>query len=514
MIELLGAAIANLVQVKYLVPLFLGTLAGVIGGALPGVTITMTIIVALPFTFGLDPLQGLAAMAGLYVGGSAGGLVTAVLLGIPGTPSAIATTFDGHPMAKNGEPGRAIWLGIWASFFGGLLGGVFLIYTTKPLAEFALAFGPWEYFSLFVLALSMVAGLVEASLLKGLLSGLLGLVVTVLGNDPMLGAPRLTFGIEFLEGGIPFLPVLIGVFAFAQIMSDVEKHGRESAAAKAIDAAAKLTVSQLKVLKDILGRPFLLLWSAIVGVWIGVLPAIGGSAANIMSYDQAKKFSKRPEKFGTGIPEGIIASEAANNANVGGSLVTIMAFGIPGDAVTAVMLGALTVHGIQSGPLFISQHPDLAYGIFAAYILAHPIMVLILGVGARWALRIVTIPKSVLFPIVLVLCVIGAFAIDNSMSTVYVLLVFGVVGYLMVKAGLPLAPFILGVILGDQIEINLVRSIMTDPNPWLFVTRPISGGLLLAAVASVAFSLWQHRRTQRKLAAAQAAGEEEDLADF
>ena len=514
MIELLGAAIANLVQVKYLVPLFLGTLAGVIGGALPGVTITMTIIVALPFTFGLDPLQGLAAMAGLYVGGSAGGLVTAVLLGIPGTPSAIATTFDGHPMAKNGEPGRAIWLGIWASFFGGLLGGVFLIYTTKPLAEFALAFGPWEYFSLFVLALSMVAGLVEASLLKGLLSGLLGLVVTVLGNDPMLGAPRLTFGIEFLEGGIPFLPVLIGVFAFAQIMSDVEKHGRESAAAKAIDAAAKLTVSQLKVLKDILGRPFLLLWSAIVGVWIGVLPAIGGSAANIMSYDQAKKFSKRPEKFGTGIPEGIIASEAANNANVGGSLVTIMAFGIPGDAVTAVMLGALTVHGIQSGPLFISQHPDLAYGIFAAYILAHPIMVLILGVGARWALRIVTIPKSVLFPIVLVLCVIGAFAIDNSMSTVYVLLVFGVVGYLMVKAGLPLAPFILGVILGDQIEINLVRSIMTDPNPWLFVTRPISGGLLLAAVASVAFSLWQHRRTQRKLAAARAAGEEEDLADF
>ena len=515
MFELLGGALVHLMQVKYLLPLFLGTLAGVIGGALPGVTITMTIIVALPFTFGLDPLQGLAAMAGLYVGGSAGGLVTAVLLGIPGTPSAIATTFDGHPMAKNGEPGRAIWIGIWASFFGGLLGGVFLIFTTGPLAEFALAFGPWEYFSLFVLALSMVAGLVEASLLKGILSGMLGLVVTVLGNDPMLGAPRLTLGIPFLEGGIPFLPVLIGVFAFAQIMSDVEKHGRESAAAKAIDAAAKLTVSQLRVLKDILGRPFLLLWSSIVGVWIGVLPAIGGSAANIMSYDQAKKFSKHPEKFGSGIPEGIIASESANNANVGGSLVTIMAFGIPGDAVTAVMLGALTIHGIQSGPLFIKQHPDLAYGIFAAYILAHPIMVLILGIGARWALRIVTIPKSILFPIVLVLCVIGAYALDNSMSTVYVLLVFGVLGYLMVKAGLPLAPFILGVILGDQIEINMVRSIMTDSNLWLFVTRPISGGLLAAAVVSVVFSLWQHKRTQKKLAAAALEkAEDDDIADF
>ena len=514
MFELLGGALIHIMQVKYLLPLFLGTLAGVIGGALPGVTITMTIIVALPFTFGLDPLQGLAAMAGLYVGGSAGGLVTAVLLGIPGTPSTVATTFDGYPMGRKGEPGRALWLGIWGSFFGGMLGGVFLIFTTKPLAEFALAFGPWEYFSLFVLALSMVAGLVEASLVKALVSGFIGLIVTVLGNDPMLGGPRLTLGIPFLEGGIPFLPVLIGVFAFAQIMSEVEKSGGAGTMNQPVNSDANLKVSQLKVIWEILSRPFLLIWSAIIGVWIGVLPAIGGSAANIMAYDQAKKFSKHPEKFGTGIPEGIIASEAGNNANVGGSLVTIMAFGIPGDAVTAVMLGAMTIHGIQSGPLFIQQHPDIAYGIFAAYIVAHPIMVLILGFGARWAMRIMTIPKSTLFPIVLVLCVIGAFALDNSMDTVYVLLVFGVIGYLMVKAGFPLAPFILGAILGDQIEINLIRSIMTDPNPMLFVTRPISGGLLLASVASVMFSLWQHRRTQRRIAAAAAAPSDDDLADF
>ena len=217
MYELLGAALANLMQAKYLLPLALGTLAGVAGGALPGVTITMTIIVVLPFTFGLDPLQGLAAMTGVYVGGSAGGLVTATLLGLPGTPSAIATTFDGHPMAKKGEPGRALWLGIWASVFGGLLGGVFLIGATGPLAAFALQFGPWEFFSLFVLALSMVAGLAEASLLKGLLSGCLGLVVTVLGTDPVMGQDRLTLGIPFVRGGIDFLPVLIGVFAFSQI---------------------------------------------------------------------------------------------------------------------------------------------------------------------------------------------------------------------------------------------------------------------------------------------------------
>jgi putative tricarboxylic transport membrane protein len=501
MYELLVAGLLNIAQVKYLVPLFLGTLAGVIGGALPGVTITMTIIVVLPFTFGLDPLQGLAAMTGVYVGGSAGGLVTAVLLGIPGTPSAIATTFDGNPMARKGEPGRAIWLGVWASFFGGLLGGVFLITATEPLAKIALEFGPWEFFSLFVFALSMVAGLVEASLLKGLLSGCLGLIVTVLGADPVMGQERLTLGVGFIAGGIDFLPVLIGVFAFAQIMGEVERSAG-LAAAPSVAAGAGLAVSHSKVIWEILSRPFQLLWFAFVGVLIGVLPAIGGSAASMMAYDQAKKISRRPEQFGTGIPEGIIASESSNNANVGGSLVTIMAFGIPGDAVTAVMLGALTIHGIQSGPLFISQNPQLAYGIFAAYLLAHPLMVLILGAGARWMLRIVSVPKSALFPVVLVLCVIGAYALNNTMSNVYVLLAFGVLGYLMVKLGFPLAPFILGVILGDQIEINLVRAVMTDSNPWLFITHPISGLLLAASVASIVFALWQRRRMSRKLAAA------------
>src|SRR5512147_2527089 len=258
MFELLGVGLEHLMQVKYLVPLFFGTLAGVVGGALPGVTITMTIIVVLPFTFGLDPLQGLATMTGVYVGGSAGGLVTAVLLGIPGTPSAIATTFDGHPMAKKGEPGRAIWLGVWASFFGGLLGGAFLIGATGPLAQIALEFGPWEFFSLFILALSMVAGLVEASLVKGLLSGALGLIVTVLGADPVMGQSRLSLGIGFIEGGIDFLPVLIGVFAFAQIMGEIERTGG-AASIEAVGREARLVVSHAKVIWEILSRPFQLL---------------------------------------------------------------------------------------------------------------------------------------------------------------------------------------------------------------------------------------------------------------
>ncbi|MGQ0675751.1 MAG: tripartite tricarboxylate transporter permease [Rhodospirillales bacterium] len=507
MFELLGQGRAAIVQWKYLLPLFFGTLAGVVGGALPGVTITLTIIVVLPFTFGLDPLQGLAAMTGVYVGGSAGGLITACLIGIPGTPSAIATTFDGFPMSRKGEPGRALWLGVWASFLGGLLGGAFLILVTGPLAAIALEFGPWEYFSLFVLAMAMVAGLTEGSMVKGLASTAVGLLVTVIGTDPIMGVPRFTFGTDFIGAGFPFLPVLIGIFAFAQIMTDVENMRAAKPPGAADWARASLKVAHFRVLGEILARPVLLLWSTVVGILIGVLPAIGGSAANMLAYDQAKKFSRRPEKFGTGIPEGIIASESSNNANVGGSLVTIMAFGIPGDAVTAVMLGAMTIHGIQSGPLFVSQHPQLAYGIYAAYILAHPLMVAIIWIGALFLLRITRVRLAVLAPVVLVLCVIGAYALNNTMQGVYVLLLFGVIGYALVKCGFPLAPLILGLILGDQIEINLVRSIMTDDNPWLFLTRPISGGLLLAAAISVGLAMWQHLRHQRKAPAAEAETE-------
>jgi putative tricarboxylic transport membrane protein len=499
MVELLGNGILTVLQWKYLVPLFVGTLAGVIGGALPGVTVTMTVIVVLPFTFGLDPLQGLAAMTGVYVGGAAGGLITACLIGIPGTPSAVATTFDGFPMARNGQPGRAIWLGIWASCFGGLLGGLFLVLVTGPLAAFALAFGPWEYFSLFMLALAMVAGLAEVSMVKSLLATAVGLLITVIGTDPIGAVPRFTFGSEVLRGGFPFLPVLIGIFAFSQLLTDVERVGQPAKRRCApLVPTSSLAVAHREVLGEIFARPFVLLWSSIVGVLIGVLPAIGGSAASMLAYDQAKKFSKHPDRFGHGTPEGIIASEASNNSNVGGSLVTIMAFGIPGDAVTAVMLGAMTIHGIQSGPLFVTQNSGLAYGIYAAYILAHPLMVLIMAASSLLILRIARVRLAVLAPVVLVLCVVGAYAVNNTMSSVYMLLVFGLLGYAMVKGGFPLAPLILGLILGDQIELNLVRALMTDDNPLLFLTRPVSGGLVLCAVLWIGVAVWQHVRHQRR----------------
>ncbi len=502
MIEALFGALGAILSPTTLLSLTAGTLAGIVGGAIPGVTITMTVILVLPFTYGMEPLQGIATMIGVYVGGETGGLISASLIGIPGTPSTIATTFDAFPMSRKGEPGRAVWLGIWASILGGLLAGPFLVVGATQLAAFALKFGPWEFFSLFILTFSVVSGLSETSLLKGLLSSTLGLLVTTIGSDPLMGTPRFTFGTEQLRSGFPFLAVLVGVYAFAQIMTDLEHLARGQPEVRV--RTASLAVSHLAVIWEILRRPFLLLWSTIIGLLIGVLPAIGGSAANVMAYDQAKKFSRHPEKFGTGIPEGIIASEAANNANVAGSLVTIMAFGIPGDAVTAVMLGAMIIHGIQPGPLFMIQEPRIAYGIFAAYLLAHPVMIILQWLLARVYLRIVQVSKSILIPLILVLCVIGAYALNNTMENVYALLLFGVLGYLLVKFRFPLAPLILGVILGDQIEINLVRAIMTDSDPWLFVTRPISGAMLGLSVLSVVLALWQHRRAQARLVPAAA----------
>jgi putative tricarboxylic transport membrane protein len=486
-----------MIEPKMFLSLCTGILAGIVGGAIPGITITMTIILTLPFTFGMPPLQGLATMIGVYVGGESGGLISACLIGIPGTPSAVATTFDGFPMARKGQPGRAVWLGIWASAIGGLLAGIPLIFGAVQLALLAMNFGPWEYFSLFILTLSIVASLSEQSLVKGLIASVFGLLVTSFGTDPIMAIPRLTFGWEFLRAGFPFLPILIGVFGLSQIMNDLEKSGTRDSRALG-QSVTTLKVSHLAIIREIFAQPVNLIRSSLIGLWIGILPAVGGSAANILAYDQAKKGSKYPEKFGTGIPDGIIASESSNNANVGGSLITMMAFGIPGDAVTAVMLGALIIHGIQPGPLFVTTNAPIAYGMFAAYFLAHPLMLIIEAVFLRFALRVVNLPLHILSPIVLVLCVVGSYALNNIIENVWTFFIFGVLGYLMVKTGFPLAPLILGVILGDQVETNYIRAVMTDADWTLFFTRPWSGVMLALAVLSFGYSLWQRRRAAKR----------------
>ena len=468
----------------------LGVLAGLIAGSIPGFTITMAVVLALPFTFGMSPIEGLSTMLGVYVGGLTGGMFASILIGIPGTPSAIATTFDGFPMSRKGRPGLALGLGLWASFFGGIISAVVLVFLAPTLAAIGLEFGPWDYFMLVCFALTIAASLSEGALIKGLIAGVFGLLVASVGEDHINGAARFTFDFDVMGAGFSFLPVLIGLFAFSQLLNDMS----DTATAKkpmieGHHKAVKMEHRQ-SIALNILNW-FTVLRSALIGLFIGLLPAAGSSISNILAYDQTKKASKTPEAFGTGTPQGLISSEASNNATAGGALIMMMALGIPGDAVTAVMLGALTIHNIAPSPTFITTQPILAYGIMVAYFLAN-FMTLAMTSGALRVFLLVTrIPLYILGVVILLYCAIGVFTLNNTTFDIWTLLVFGVLGFVMVKNGFPLTPMVLGVVLGPLAELNLSRSISTSDDLTLFFTRPWALFFIVMALFSVFFPMYQ-----------------------
>ncbi len=488
--EALFAGIDQLFTLSTMVTMLLGVVGGVIAAAIPGFTITMAIVLTLPLTFTMDPLQGVATMLAVYVGGYSGGLISAALLGIPGTPSSVATTFDAFPMARNGQPGRALALGIWASFFGALISAIVLIIAAPPLAMIAVKLGPWEYFSLIIFAMTVVASLVGKSMLKGLMTGLLGLFIATVGADPMMGVARFTFDFELLANGFPFLVVLIGIFAVSQLLQEVEDAEQTQRGKQLIPA--NVTFKPLDALRETLAYPVNLIRSSLIGVFIGAVPGAGGSIANLLAYDQTKRASKHPETFGTGDPEGVIASESGNSATSGGGLIPMIALGIPGSAVDAVLMASLMVHGIGIGPRLILDHGDLVYGMFMAMLLAAFMVLVVCLFSMKLFLRVTAVPRSVIVPVVLVCCVIGAFALNNRVTDIYLLLGVGIFGYILSKLDYPLAPLVLGVILGPIAETNLRRALMTDENWMLFFTRPISLALLILAVVSIAFAL-KHR---------------------
>jgi len=466
--------------------MLIGSVAGIIAAAVPGFTVTMAIILTLPLTFSMEPLQGVSVMLSVYVGGYTGGLISAALLGIPGTPSSVATTFDAFPMARNGEPGRALSLGIWSSFFGTVISTIVLIAAAPPLALIAVKLGPWEYFSLIVFALTIVASLVGNSLIRGLIAGVIGLGIATVGPDPMMGRPRLTFDSDILMPGLPFLVVLIGIFAISQLMSEVEDHGEKTNQALIPDS---LDFKTWAVMCEVLMRPINLIRSSFIGVFIGALPGAGGSIANLLAYDQAKRSSKTPEDFGKGMPDGVVASEAGNSATAGGGLIPMIALGIPGSAVDAILMAALMVHGISVGPRLIMDHADLVYGMFIAMVVASLMMLVVCVLSMRLFLRVTDIPKQFIVPTVMICCVIGAFALNNRVSDLYLLGGIGLAGYALKSLDYPLAPLVLGVILGPIAETNLRRALMSDGDWTVFLTRPISAILLLAAVLSIIFSV-------------------------
>jgi len=481
------AAIANIETILLMI---LGVGAGLLAGSIPGFTIAMAVVLTLPFTFLMPPEQGLATMVSVLVGGLSGGLMAGILTGIPGTPSSVATTFDGFPMARNGEPGFALGLGVWSSFCGGMLSAVMLVLFAPQLARIGLEFHPWDFFMLVIFALTVTASLAGRDLVKGLIAGALGLLVRTVGEDDAVGMARLNFGNDALLGGFDFIAVLIGLFAFSQLLADVRDP--EGAKRSLTDRGdVKVRIEHWRAIKAIAARWTTVLRSSLIGVFVGILPGTGGSIANILAYDQAKKASKDPDSFGTGVPEGIIAPESSNNAVEGGALTPLMALGIPGDVTTAIMLGALLMHDVVPSPSFISEEPVLAYSIFIAFFAANFIMLGMQSVMLRVFVLVTRIRMYMLAAVILGFSSIGVFAINNVTFDIWTLFWFGLLGFAMRQARFPLAPMILGVVLGNIAELNLSRAFAISTDLTLFVTRPWSLFFLIIALFSAAFPCFQ-----------------------
>ena len=467
------------------VPLFftlLGTILGILVGAIPGLTGAMLIALTLPLTFFMEPVTALILLVSMYVGSISGGQVASILLRMPGAPSAVMTTFDGYPMARDGKPGRALALGIGASFFGGLVSWIFLVLLTEPLSEIAVKFGPFEYFTLVLMALVLIASVSQGSLAKGILAGFLGMLVAMPGVDPSAGGIRLTLGFHELDDGFKLLPVLMGVFVVGQIISELVDIER-----KAVQVESSLS-GILMSLRDWKNHFVNLVRSSLIGTWVGILPAIGGNIGSVLAYTTAKNLSKSPEKFGKGSEEGIIASEAANNATIGGALIPLISMGIPGSVVDVFLLAALLVHGIQPGPLLFVNNADIVFAIMAAMIVANVFMLLFMTSAVKYIAKISRLPKTYILPGIMMFCVIGAFALANRMFDVWVLLIFGVIGYAMRRAAIPQAPFIIGLVLAPIAEQNLRTGLqITGGSLMPLITRPVS---LTFLIVSILFLVW------------------------
>ncbi|HSV55636.1 MAG TPA: tripartite tricarboxylate transporter permease, partial [Magnetospirillaceae bacterium] len=455
---------------------FLGVFVGIVFGALPGLTATMTIAVFLPFTFGMSPYISFAFLLGLYSGAVYGGSISAILINIPGTPSAIATTLDGYPMGQAGRAGEAIGISTIASTAGGLLSVLALMFTAPLIASVALRFSAEEYVGLSLIGLSVIAIISPGSTIKGLISGVLGLIVGVVGLDPMTNFPRFVMNNPELLDGISPIPVMIGAYGLSEMLAQIAD---EEYIAVVKQKIGKLLppAAELRRIVGCVAR------SSLIGVFIGALPAAGGSIAALVAYGQEKRFGKRKELLGTGIAEGIAAPESANNASTGGALIPMLTLGIPGDSMTAVLMGGLIMQGLSPGPLLFQQQMPFVSSIFISLLLS-VVFILVIGLlGARIFARIIGFPKKYLIPAILVFSLVGSYAIGNSIFDIWVFIASGVAGFVMIKLGFPIAPLILGLVLGPLFESNLRRALMLSQGNWAtFVERPISLAFLVAVV--------------------------------
>ncbi len=444
-----------------------GMLCGVIVGAIPGMTGTMAVALALPFTFYMSPITGILLLVGIYKGAIYGGSISAILIKTPGTPAASCTVLDGYPLAQSGKAGKALKMSLYASCVADLISNLSLIFFAGIIASFALRFGPPEFFALIVFSLTIIAGVSGKSLLRGLISGCLGLLLATIGLDLVYGTNRFNFGSPDLMAGLNFIPVLIGLFALPEMIQAASSGFKKDGKASNIGSASLTWLEFRQSLKTIIR-------GSLIGVVMGAIPGIGGAPAAFMSYSEAKRTSKNADNFGNGELEGVAASEAGNNGCCGATMIPLLALGVPGDVITAVILGAFMIHGLTPGPLLFQQNIGLVYAIFMGMILSSIFMLIAGLLSIRIFAKIADIPKTILFPIVMILCFFGSYAVNSSMFDVLIMILMGFLGYFMLKVQFPVAPFLIAFILGPMFEDNLRRSmLLSHGSPLILLRSPI-----------------------------------------
>lgn len=481
MADVLSAFSMVLVPMNLLV-LVAGVIVGIAFGCMPGLSVNMGLALLFPLAFTIKGIGGILMLLGIYCGAIYGGSISAILLKTPGTPASVATTLDGYPMAtKMHQPGRALGLSTMASTFGGVFSTICLILLAPQLAKIALQFSKPEYFALAIFGLSIITSVSSGSVVKGIMGGLFGLFLATVGIDDMSGAVRFTMDTTYFIGGVSFIPVLIGVFAFAQVLASVEDYYHKQSVEQ------KMNIDRVLPSLDDIKRVFVTLFrSSFIGTFIGCVPGTGGDIASFVSYDQAKRWSKHKDNFGNGEPEGICASEAGNNAVSGGAFIPVLTLGIPGDGATAIMMGALMVQGLQPGPLlFVEKAPDV-YAIFIGLLLANVVMGIMGFSLIRFFVKVVSVPMHILLPIIMMMTFVGTYSYNNSMNDVYLMVFSGFVGYFLNKLGFSMSAVIIGIILGGMAEQNFVGSlIMSDGAFSIFYTRPLCLFFLGAAAISL-----------------------------
>ena len=459
--------------------LFFGVAAGITIGVMPGLTATMAVALILPITFGMSASYGILLLIGVYKGAIFGGYIPAILLKTPGTPASAATAQDGYEFAKRGEAGRALGIGAVASFVGGIISVFFVILIAPQLARFALQFSSPEFFMLAVFGLTIISGVSGKSMTKGLLVGFLGIIISTIGIDIITGYTRYTFGNINLLGGVPFIPALIGLFAMSEALANVETIYQKTMEAQKVDRIIP-TKEDLKRTYKSSGV------AGVIGTFIGIVPGAGAEIAAFVTYNVAKQTAKKPEEFGTGVLEGIAAPESANNASTGGALIPMLTLGIPGDATTAILIGALTIQGLQPGPLLFQDHPVLVYTIFVGMLLAN-IFMLILGLSTvRLFSKVLAIPKTLLIPIIMILSIVGSYAINMNFFDIWVMMFFGILGYIFKKLDMPIAPITIGLVLGPLAERHFRTSlIMSGGELSIFFNSPIAIFFLVMSIVTI-----------------------------